>query len=174
MKNLLGVFVFSFGLATSLYAQPGRGPMGSIANGHSFHGYPHGFVHGRVYYNPYAYWNGTGWGYGYGYGPIYGYQNAYGAIAYSTTTGIFGWAVRAPTLYDAQVVAANYCAQGAVDCQNLMWFANTCASISISRTDKTAVGWAWNPSPAIAQARSQAECRRYAHDCVNEGAVCSF
>lgn len=181
MKNLLGAFLLISSLAfgtnhvtVGVNAHVGQVPMGSIAHGHWYHGYPRGWTYpGSYYANPYAYWNGYGLTYGYGYGPIYGYRNSYGAISYSPKTGLYGWVTGAPSLQRAQYDAANWCANGADDCKDLMWFANTCASISISKTNKAAVGWAWNQYASTARSRAQQECERYADDCVTEGSVCS-
>jgi hypothetical protein len=176
--KLIGVFLVWSGLVLgashggmSGHARPGVHPsMGSVANGHHFHGFPRGM--GGVYVNPYAYWNG--YGYSYGTGSVYGYGNSFGAVSYSPSTGIYGWATGFAALYNAQNQAALNCSASATDCRNLMWFANTCAALSISATNKSAVGWAWNTHAATAQYNAQFECGRYANDCIDQGSVCSY
>lgn len=182
MKKLLGGFLLLSSLAfgtnhvtVGVNAHVGHLAMGSVAYGHWYHGYPYGWAYPGAYYaNPYAYWNGYGYTYGYGYGPVYGYRNLYGAISYSASTGIYGWSTGRATLSQAQNDAAAWCANGADDCKNLMWFANSCAALSKSKTKKEVVGWAWNQYASVARSRAQRECSRYADDCVSEGSVCSY
>ena len=152
-----------------------HGGMGSVAVGHGFHGYPAsypGYRHGYYAAVPWAFW--TGYGYGYSYGPVYGYGHRFGAFAYSKTTGKFGWAANFPTQWGAQNEAMNNCSAAATDCINLMWFADTCAALATSTSDKSHYGWAWTANASIARANAQTECSKYAPDCVVKAHICSY
>lgn len=167
---LLGLLLLSTQAATANFN--GRFAMGSLMHGHYFHGYPAGWNIGWGV--PYGYWNGVGFQYGYigNYNyPYYYYRwNMFGAIAYNEKTGVSGWTTNYGYQEQASKDAVGYCGQ---DCKTVMWFANACAALAVSQTDKSKAGWAWAPNVYLAQSQAKRECARRAEDCQIEIRVCT-
>lgn len=66
----------------------------------------------------------------------------FGAIAYSTSTGNWGWSSGNTDLLSAQVAATHACGDG--DCRPLAWEQGSCAALAVSDDDKTLWGSAGN------------------------------
>jgi Domain of unknown function (DUF4189) len=76
-------------------------------------------------------------------------QASFGAIAYSTTTGQWGWANGFTTLAEAQVAATGFC--GASDCVAVNWEQASCAALAVANDDPAAWG-AYGGAPSQDQA----------------------
>ncbi len=61
--------------------------------------------------------------------PAFGY---FGAIAYSPSTGAYGYAYNGVTRWQAESAAVSYC--GVFDCRSAVWVNNGCASLAVGFT----------------------------------------
>lgn len=85
----------------------------------------------------------------------------YAAIAYSDSTGRWGYSFDNYTLADASVSAVSRCA--AYDCRVKTWVRNGCAALA--RGYSGGLGWAYNDSLAYARTRAIQECNAWGYGC---------
>jgi Domain of unknown function (DUF4189) len=101
-----------------------------------------------------------------------GPRDAFGALAYSTSTGSSGWAYSYGDEASARHAALNNCATKASDCQIVQSFVNACAAVS---SDDNHAASAQGGSRAQAEAAAIAMCKRMGGgDCQTDGWACSF
>lgn len=100
--------------------------------------------------------------------------NIYGAIAYSNTTGVYGYSHNYPNRGSAQSRALGECHAGGGGgaCQVVIWFYNACGAIATG----SSYGWGAGYAPTRQQASSIAMgyCRQNDYDCRVRQTVCSF
>jgi hypothetical protein len=89
-----------------------------------------------------------------------GKRDNWGAIAYSTATGRYGFAYDYPTQSQAINSAVESCR--ARDCRAVVWFVNSCGAFA--RGDG-AYGWGIGDSRGIAESKALAECRKRGGGC---------
>jgi hypothetical protein len=82
----------------------------------------------------------------------------YGAIAYSPSTGAFGYSDRYANRASAQTRALSEC--GKADCVVASWFYNNCGAVAMNGNGS----WGGGHGPTVSSAGSDAE-----HACVREG-----
>src|SRR5437588_11448524 len=88
-------------------------------------------------------------------------QNDYwGALAYSSYTGRYGFAYDYRTQADAINAAVNKCR--ARDCQGVVWFHNGCGAFARGRG---AWGWGIGNNRAEAESKALVECRKHGGYC---------
>lgn len=98
-------------------------------------------------------------------------QAGYGAIAYSPSSGAYGYSYNYPSRYTAESRALNECAARGGGCRVMVWFRNACGALATGAG--RAYGWAWNTSRSAARARALAECRARTSGCYIRVLVCS-
>jgi hypothetical protein len=87
----------------------------------------------------------------------------YGAIAYSTRTGHYGYADNAPTRGAAERRALERC-EGR-DCKVEVWFRNSCGALAAGE-DGRIFGWAHDTSLRDAKVAAVEQCRQHrGHHC---------
>ena len=84
----------------------------------------------------------------------------WGALAYSSSTGRFGFAYDYRTQADAINAAVAKCR--ARDCQGVVWFHNGCGAFARGRG---AWGWGIGNNRAEAESKALAECRKHGGYC---------
>jgi Domain of unknown function (DUF4189)/CARDB len=87
-------------------------------------------------------------------------DDKWGSIAYSDTTGWYGYSYDYPTQAEAINSAVEAC--GAGDCRAVVWFANSCGSFAIGNGVH---GYARGDTRWVAEERALAECRRRGGGC---------
>jgi hypothetical protein len=85
----------------------------------------------------------------------------YGAIAYSTNNGRYGYTYDYATQASAETDALKNCADGS--CTIVIWFKNTCAALAIG--DGFAYGVAWANDKGDAEASAMTFCSQNAKGC---------
>jgi hypothetical protein len=98
---------------------------------------------------------------------------AYGAIAYSVSTGSWGSAYHWSSREEAERVAVKNCAKFAKDCKAVVWFENWCGALS---TDSSSDAYGWNSAATLPAARAgaQSECAKNGgNNCKVLAALCS-
>jgi hypothetical protein len=80
----------------------------------------------------------------------------YAAIAYSQSTGAYGYSYAFATLAGAKAEALSHC--DADDARIVAWVQNGYVSLALGDT-VGAYGWGWASTAAEARARARAECR---------------
>jgi hypothetical protein len=87
-------------------------------------------------------------------------RDNWGAIAYSTSTGRYGFAYD----YASQAQAVNSAVERckARDCQAVVWFVNSCGAFA---KGDSAYGWGIGNTRAIAESKALAECRKRGGGC---------
>jgi serine/threonine-protein kinase len=83
----------------------------------------------------------------------------FAAIAYSVSTGAYGYGYRYPNRAGAEARAIQECNLRASDCQALFWFQNACGSLA--RATSGAYGWAWDAQIKKAESESLRLCKSY-------------
>ncbi len=98
--------------------------------------------------------------------------NPWGAIAYSKSDKISGWAYEQADKATAENMAMRYCTrQGGKQCQVVNSFYRTCASIA---ADGNAVGWGTGGNKETAQQQAMGQCARSGgRNCAVEAWSCS-
>ncbi len=92
-------------------------------------------------------------------------QNYYGAIAYSKSTGAYGYSGDYPTRAIAEERALSECRARGSGCEVVIWFRNACAALATAGNG--ARGWAWAPTRAKAEGSALDYCRKHGgQDCV--------
>jgi serine/threonine-protein kinase len=86
----------------------------------------------------------------------------YGAIAYSQSTGCWGYSYNYGSRQAAISEALRRC--GESDCQWKVWFKNSCGALA--KAENGALGWSWGAdSRAEAEARALEECESRGSNC---------
>jgi serine/threonine protein kinase, bacterial len=87
-------------------------------------------------------------------------SDKWGALAYSDSTGRYGFAYD----YASQAAAINAAVERckARDCRGVVWFRNSCGAFA---KGDGAYGWGIGDSRALAEAKALAECRKRGGDC---------
>jgi serine/threonine-protein kinase len=80
---------------------------------------------------------------------------SFGAIAYSPSTGRYGWSYQAIDRPTAERIAIDSC--GASDAMVVVW--GTKAFLALAIADAGAYGWGWDETPSGAQQRALAGCQ---------------
>ncbi|WP_445172178.1 DUF4189 domain-containing protein [Microcoleus sp.] len=90
----------------------------------------------------------------------------FGAIAYSFSTGNWGYSYNRPTEGDAQSVALNGCknVSGASDCEIKVELKNNCG-VMAANPDNSAAGWAYAGSRREAERVALEKCNKYGNGC---------
>jgi hypothetical protein len=79
--------------------------------------------------------------------------DSYGAIAYSRTSGAWGYSYKWASRAKAESVAMQNCAQHAKDCEVTVWFDHKCGAVSADQ-GPTAF---WGTGNSVSQARTAAQ-----------------
>ena len=87
----------------------------------------------------------------------------YGAIAYSPSTGAYGWSYDHVSRAAAEGAALAQCNQRAGDCQVPLWFQNACGALAIG--DGGGWGTGWGTSRGLAEGYALQTCRQYTGNC---------
>jgi serine/threonine-protein kinase len=97
--------------------------------------------------------------------------NSYGALAYSPSRGIDGYAFNFRTKSAAQSVALRNCRARASGCRIVASFRGGCAALAVGRKS----GWGASRGNRRAEARSRAmsTCRQYGSGCRIQRTVCT-
>jgi len=88
-------------------------------------------------------------------------QDNYGAIAYSSSTGRYGYSYDWGSRAEAEDYARSQC--GRSDCAVKVWFKNACGALAVGR--RGALGWGWAGSRGQAEGRALSECQARASGC---------
>ncbi len=98
-------------------------------------------------------------------------QDRFGAIAFSPSTGAFGFSNDHPSQSDAEAGALAECRKRAGGCQSSSWFRNACGALAVGEYG----GWGtdWGNERAAAEANALNMCRRYTNNCSVLRAVCT-
>ncbi|MEO6419801.1 MAG: DUF4189 domain-containing protein [Polyangiaceae bacterium] len=86
---------------------------------------------------------------------------AFGAIAYSKSTGKNGGTFAWGTRQEAERASARYC--GESDCQVLVWVQSSCAALAVG--DGATTGWSVDGRRGRAERRALEECSARTKDC---------
>ena len=89
----------------------------------------------------------------------------FGAIAYSSSTGSYGWSNNYATRDAAENRALQECESfsGAGDCFVAVWVENAWASLA--KASNLAYGWAWNTDKSQAEINALQECSQRGSNC---------
>ena len=88
-----------------------------------------------------------------GYGPV-AHSQLYGAIAYSPSTGRYGWCCKAQDRATAERIALDWC--GKKDARIAVWASN--AHLALAVADGGVYAWAWDANRRIAKQRALEGC----------------
>jgi hypothetical protein len=92
--------------------------------------------------------------------------DGFGSIAYSQSTGNYGWSYGKCNRSEAAASATSTCGVG--DCRSLAWEHNECVALSTGPDGR--YGWAWNSDVGTAESNALAQC---GFNCVVARWVCS-
>jgi len=95
----------------------------------------------------------------------------YGAIAYSPSSGAWGYSYNYGSRGAAEGRALRECRVRGSGCRSIVWFRNACGALASGNGN--AYGWAWNTSRATARRRALRECRARTSGCRIRVDVCS-
>ena len=95
-------------------------------------------------------------------------EKVFGAIAFSATTGKFGWVKNTATKADAQSEAVTQC--GAEDCDTVVVFPH-CAALSVG--DGYGMGFSADKSLAKAEETALAQCDGFTTSCIISASFCN-
>ncbi len=95
-------------------------------------------------------------------------RNYYGAIAYSPSTGDYGYSYDYSSRYSAEQNAISRC--GAYDCSSLIWFRNACGALAVGNNG---YGSGWGDTKYRAKREALKSCRRYSSGCSVRQWVCT-
>ncbi len=93
----------------------------------------------------------------------------YGAIAYSTDTGKYGYSYDYGSRGDAEQRALNEC--GESGCSVVLWFRNACGALATA--DDHSYGTAWATSRGEAENTAMSYCNKYSSRCSIARWVCT-
>ena len=88
-------------------------------------------------------------------------QDNYGAIAYSSSTGRYGYSYDFGSRAEAENYAISKCGRG--DCVVKVWFKNACGALAVGR--RGALGWGLAGSRGSAEDRALSECQSRTSGC---------
>jgi hypothetical protein len=108
---------------------------------------------------------------GISYGPVPSF-GAFGAIAYSPSSGAYGWSQRFFTRPDAETSALRLCS--APDCTPTLYFYYACGALAISTLDTNTYGWFVAPTLWEVEHGALAECNTRAATCTLRVSRCSY
>jgi uncharacterized protein DUF4189 len=97
-------------------------------------------------------------------------QELFGAIAYSTGSGAYGWAKDHPSREAAERASLAACSKRAKDCRNVLWFKNGCGALAVSAK---AYGWGWGSTQALADGEAIKACAKHATGCKVTSQACT-
>ena len=95
-------------------------------------------------------------------------EKVFGAIAFSASTGKFGWVKNTATKGDAQSEAVTQC--GVDDCDTVVVFPN-CAALSVG--DGFGMGFSANKSVATAEETALTQCDGFTTSCIISASFCN-
>ena len=98
-------------------------------------------------------------------------QDYYGAIAYSQSTGSYGFSYDHPTRARAENGALSECLARANDCTVALWFRNACGALAIGAGGGWGTGWGSNRG--LAESAAIQTCRRFTNSCSVVRWVCT-
>ncbi len=81
----------------------------------------------------------------------------YGAIAYSRSSGTYGYSHDLGDEASAKKTALKYCAQNAKDCETIVWFYNNCAAVA---ADGNTVSWGLDANASRAATKAVDQCTK--------------
>lgn len=87
-------------------------------------------------------------------------EDNYGAIAYSTSSGNYGYSYDYSSQWEAEQAALDRCNDD--DCEILVWFANNCAALAKGRAG---IGYAYGNSQAEAESLALDKCSDHTSGC---------
>ncbi len=102
---------------------------------------------------------------------VQGAAAGYGAIAYSPSSGVWGYSYNYGSRGSAQRRALRECRARGRGCRSVVWFRDACGALASGRGN--AYGWSWNTSRAAARRRAMRECRARTGGCRIRVDVCS-
>jgi serine/threonine-protein kinase len=91
-----------------------------------------------------------------GLGPSLQAANSYAAVAYSPSTGQWGYGNGYPSQAAAIARARSECGRGDA---RTFWCKNAWIALAISDSSPGGFGWAWAPTAASARRKALAQCR---------------
>ena len=92
----------------------------------------------------------------------------WGALAYSSSTGRYGYGYDYATKQEAVDAAEDRC--GEDDCEAVVWFYNGCGAFAAGRGG---TGWAVGDSKQAVQAKALRECNKRGSNCQIVGWACT-
>jgi serine/threonine-protein kinase len=92
----------------------------------------------------------------------------FGAIAYSSSTGSYGWSYDYRSRAEAERVATRNC--GAADCTPALWFVDACGAIAVG---DNGFGTGWGTDRSRAEVEALNSCRGYTSNCSVRQWVCT-
>jgi hypothetical protein len=96
-------------------------------------------------------------------------QDNYGAIAYSSSTGRYGYSYDFGSQAEAENYAISKC--GRSDCVVKVWFKNACGALAVGR--RGALGWGLAGSRGSAEGRALSECQSRTSGCSVRAWACT-
>jgi len=93
------------------------------------------------------------------------------SIAYSPSTGAYGYSYNQPDAYSAEEVAYMNCNEYAVDCDIVLTFENACGALAVGED----LGWgtAWNYDFQTAEIDALDSCQQNSNSCQIQALFCS-
>lgn len=101
--------------------------------------------------------------------PMSARDDRYGAIAYGSHSGRYGYATDLSTRHEAERAAIRNC--DSRDCEVKVWFRNNCGALAVGKRGIT--GWAYNTRRGEARDRALEECRNRTRECKIVVETCS-
>ena len=98
-------------------------------------------------------------------------RDYYGAIAYSPSTGAYGYSYDHPSRADAEARALAECGNRASDCQLPLWFRNACGALASGGNGGWGTGW--GTSRGLAEGYALSTCRQHTSGCSVIAWVCT-
>lgn len=131
------------------------------------------YSYSNPYLNPYSYesqalpyWLKPGYrsggGYNYSYSTPASRPDRYGAIAYSRTTGTYGYSYSQYSQDDAEREALNQCESS--DRAVIGWMRNAYGALAVGASHDQ-YGWGWGATREAAKQAALDECRKLTDDC---------
>jgi Domain of unknown function (DUF4189) len=98
-------------------------------------------------------------------------RDYYGAIAYSPSTGAYGYSYDHVSRANAETAALAACSEHAGDCQVPVWFRNACAALAVGNGGSWGTGW--GSSRRLAERFARRTCGEHASNCAVIRWVCT-
>ena len=96
---------------------------------------------------------------------------AFGAIAFSPSTGAYGYSHGASSQAKAEQTAARHCKARASDCRIIVFVKNGCAALAVGKGNR--YGYGWTDTRPKAENRAMSECKSRTSGCKIRSWVCS-